>query len=136
VWISGPAPANPNNYGADSPVTEEKRSYDRGYHMGADDFQSARPPHLCPPQGQYNQQWEEAFIEGYYDGYDAARPDTNVMRAEEKDSYDDAYRLGQKDYRGRIEKPSLYALRGSLRSPVRALFPKGLCRRLLLGSLA
>jgi hypothetical protein len=99
VWIGGPAPANPNNYGADGPVTEEKRSYDRGYHMGADDFKARVRRTYARHKGQYNQQWEEAFIEGYYDGYDAARPDTNVMRAEEKDSYDDAYRLGQKDYR-------------------------------------
>lgn len=51
-----------------------------------------------------------AFIEGYCDGYDAARPDTSVMRSEEKDSYDDAYRLGQKDYReGREPNYARYA---------------------------
>jgi len=60
---------------------------------------------------------QEAFIEGYYDGYDAARPDTNVMRAEEKDSYDDAYRLGQKDYRdGREPSYTRYAGRFDPRS--------------------
>ncbi len=51
-------------------------------------------------KGDYNSQWEESFIEGYYDGYDAARPDTTVMRSDEKDLYDAAYRSGQSDYRG------------------------------------
>jgi len=99
VWISGPVAANPNAYGAESNVSDEKRAYDRGYHFGVDDFKLRLRRTYVRHKGQYNPQWEEAFIEGYYDGYDAARPETNVMRAEEKDSYDDAYRLGQKDYR-------------------------------------
>jgi hypothetical protein len=117
VWISGPAPVNSNNYGADSPVPEEKRAYDRGYHMGADDFKARLRRTYVRHKGQYNPQWEDAFIEGYYDGYDAARPDTNVMRAEEKDSYNDAYRLGQKDYRdGREPSYTRYADRFDPRS--------------------
>jgi hypothetical protein len=99
VLVGGPVPANPNEYGADRPVTGEKRAYERGYRAGAEDLQARLRRTYVRHKGQYNPQWEEAFIEGYYDGYDAARPDTNVMRGEEKNSYDDAYRLGQKDYR-------------------------------------
>jgi hypothetical protein len=99
VRISGLVPANPNTYGAESNVSEEKRAYDRGYHSGAEDFKGRLRRTYARHRGHYNSQWEEAFIEGYYDGYDAARPDTNVMRSEEKESYDNAYRLGQKDYR-------------------------------------
>lgn len=100
VWISGSsAAANRNPYGADNNMSDEKRAYDRGYHYGADDFKTRLRRTYARHKGQYSLQWEEAFIEGYYDGYDAARPETNVMRSEEKSSYDDAYRLGQKDYR-------------------------------------
>jgi Ricin-type beta-trefoil lectin domain-like len=117
VLVGGPAPANPNTYGADSPVPEEKRSYERGYHSGAEDFKARLRRTYVRHKGQYNPQWEEAFIEGYYDGYDSARPDTNVMRGEEKDSYDDAYRLGQKDYRdGREPSYVRYADRFDPRS--------------------
>jgi hypothetical protein len=98
VWISASVPVNAN-YGADRTMTEEKRSYDRGYHFGAEDFQARLRRSYARHRGQYSPQWEEAFIDGYYDGYDSARPDTNVMRSEEKESYDGAYRLGQKDYR-------------------------------------
>jgi hypothetical protein len=99
VRISAPVPANPYAPGPDSNISDEKRSYDRGYHQGAEDFKAHLRRTYARHKGKYNPQWEEAFIEGYYDGYDAARPDTSVMRSDEKDSYDDAYRLGQKDYR-------------------------------------
>jgi hypothetical protein len=117
VLVSGPVAANPNDYGADRAVPEEKRAYERGYHIGADDFKARLRRTYVRHKGQYNPQWEEAFIEGYYDGYDAARPDTNVMRADEKDSYDDAFRLGQKDYRdGREPSYMRYADRFDPRS--------------------
>ncbi len=110
MWISGPVAANPNAYGADSNVSDEKRAYDRGYYFGAEDFKGRLRRTYARHKGQYNPQWEEAFIEGYYDGYDAARPETNVMRGDEKDSYDDAYQLGQKDYReGREPNYARYA---------------------------
>jgi hypothetical protein len=101
IRIGGLGGAIPNAYGGDrdSTVSDEKRSYDRGYHFGAEDFKARQRRTYARHKGQYNPQWEQAFIEGYYDGYDAARPDTNVMGEEEKESYDDAYRLGQKDYR-------------------------------------
>jgi hypothetical protein len=99
VWMSAPVATNPNAFGAESNASDEKRAYDRGYHFGVDDFKERLRRTYARHKGQYNPQWEEAFIEGYYDGYDAARPETNVMRGEEKDSYDDGYRLGQKDYR-------------------------------------
>ena len=99
VWISASVPPNRNNRGEERMMTEEKRSYDRGYHFGSEDFRARLRRSYARHRGDYNPQWEEAFIDGYYDGYDSARPDTNVMRSEEKDSYDAAYRLGQKDYR-------------------------------------
>jgi hypothetical protein len=124
VRVGGPVVANPNVYGGDrdrerdrdrdrdrdSNVSDEKRSYDRGYHFGAEDFKARQRRTYARHKGQYNPQWEQAFIEGYYDGYDAARPDTNVMGEEEKESYDDAYRLGQKDHReGREPNYARYA---------------------------
>jgi hypothetical protein len=116
-WISGPVAAYPTGYGADANVSDEKRAYDQGYHVGADDFKARLRRTYARHKGHYNPQWEEAFIEGYYDGYDAARPETNVMRGDERDSYDDAYRLGQNDYReGREPNYARYADRFNPRS--------------------
>ncbi len=44
VWIGASVPVNANNYGGERAMTEEKRSYDRGYHSGAEDFRARRPP--------------------------------------------------------------------------------------------
>ena len=114
--ISARVPENPNTYGADRadrgdrPDRDEKRAYERGYRFGVEDFRARLRRTYSRHVEQLSPQWQQAFIEGYYDGYDAARPDTSVMRSEEKDSYDDAFRLGQRDYReGREPNYTRYA---------------------------
>src|SRR5258708_34787932 len=105
-------------------ISEEKRAYDRGYKFGVEDFKARMRRTYARHKGDYNSQWEESFIEGYYDGYDAARPDTTVMRSDEKDLYDAAYRSGQSDYRGGREPHySRYSDRFDSRSE--PFFPRG-----------
>jgi hypothetical protein len=100
LWM-GAAPLNqvaPSYVPAPDNISDEKRAYQQGYRMGADDSRERQRRTYARHRGQYNQQFEVAFIEGYYDGYDAGRQDS-VVAGEEKDSYDDAYRIGQRDYR-------------------------------------
>ncbi|HET8925673.1 MAG TPA: RICIN domain-containing protein [Candidatus Acidoferrum sp.] len=119
VFIGASVPASPNPYRADRddrrdrddrPDRDEKRAYVLGYRFGVEDYKARLHRTYARHVDQVSPQWQQAFIEGYYDGYDAARPDTSVMRSEEKDSYDDAFRLGQKDYReGREPNYTRYA---------------------------
>lgn len=44
---------------------------------------------------------KDAFIKGYYDGYDSGRADFRQMQSGEKQSYDAGYRYGRQDYRQR-----------------------------------
>lgn len=98
VWISKPVPEGPNAPGVDRKLTDEKSSYDLGYSLGVEDFKAHLRRTYARHKGKYAQQWEEAFIEGYYDGYDTGRPDTSTMRPAEKDYYDDGFRRGKQDY--------------------------------------
>ncbi len=117
TWISA---QNQNAFDDDrrrGKVSEEKRAYDRGYKFGVEDFKGRLRRTYARHKGDYNPQWEESFVEGYYDGYDAARPDTTVMRSEEKNFYDAAYRLGQNDCRdGREPNYSRFSDRFDSRS--------------------
>jgi len=101
TWL-GPVPAMqvaPSYAPLPDNLSDEKRAYQQGYRMGMDDFRERQRRTYARHRGQYNSQFEVAFIEGYYDGYDASRPDSNSLAGEEKESYDDAYRIGQRDYR-------------------------------------
>jgi hypothetical protein len=80
-------------------TSDEKRAYQHGYRKGVEDFREHQRRSYARHRGRYDAQFEEAFIEGYYDGYDASRPDTNYMAGEEKESYDEGYRIGQRDNR-------------------------------------
>jgi hypothetical protein len=44
--------------------------------------------------GQFDADKQDAFIEGYYDGYDSGRADFSQMQLGEKQSYDAGYRYG------------------------------------------
>jgi hypothetical protein len=47
--------------------------------------------------GQFDADKQDAFIEGYYDGYDSGRADFSQMQSGEKQSYDAGYRYGRQD---------------------------------------
>jgi Ricin-type beta-trefoil lectin domain-like len=101
VWL-GTTPAiqvTPSYVPMPDNISDEKRAYQQGNCMGIDDFRGHPRRTYARHRGQYNAQFEVAFIEGYYDGYDASRPDTSFMGEDEKESYDEAYRSGQRDYR-------------------------------------
>ena len=78
--------------------TGEKRTYDQGYSLGVQDAKAHLRRTFTRHRGEYDRQWEEAFIEGYYDGYDNGRTDTSVMRDEERESYNAGLRRGRQDY--------------------------------------
>jgi hypothetical protein len=99
VRVSGPVGPGSGSWGPENPVNDEKHAYDFGYSLGMEDYRAQLRRTYARHKSKYNTQWEEAFIEGYYDGYDAGRTDTNTMRREEKESYDQGFRLGQEDFR-------------------------------------
>jgi len=104
IWVSGPVPRpfGDRYEGRDRDVRDgrdEKSSYDLGYSLGIQDFRAQLRRSYARHKGEYNPQGEEAFIEGYYDGYDAGRTDNSWMRPAEKGSYDEGYRLGLQDQR-------------------------------------
>jgi hypothetical protein len=120
TWISGLVPPDQHSFDDDrrrGNGGEEKRAYYRGYKFGVEDFKARLRRTYARHKDDVDPQWETPFIEGYYDGYDAVRPDTSVMRPDEKRSYDDAYRMGQNDYRdGREPNYSRFSDRFDSRS--------------------
>jgi hypothetical protein len=80
----------------------EKETYHQGYSLGMEDAQAHLRRSYARHKGQYNPERQDAFVEGYYDGYDSGRTDTNeMMQPMEKQSYDLGYRFGRQDYQQR-----------------------------------
>ena len=77
--------------------TGEKRTYDLGYSLGLQDARAQLRRTFTRHRGEYDRQWEDAFIEGYYDGYDNGRTDTSSMRDDERESYNAGFRRGRDD---------------------------------------
>lgn len=95
---------------------DERSSYEEGYTRGSADAGAQLRRTYGRHKARYNPQWEQAFIEGYYDGYDRGRADTTTFRAVEKDCYDDGYRAGRQDYQqGQKSNYTRYAGRFDLR---------------------
>lgn len=82
---------------AEANWTGEKSTYDLGYSLGVQDARAQLRRTFARHRGQYDRQWEDAFIEGYYDGYDNGRTDLTAMRGEEKGSYNAGFRRGRQD---------------------------------------
>ncbi len=76
----------------------EKGTYHLGYSLGVEDARARLRRSYARHKGQYNAEWSDAFIEGYYDGYDSGRTDTTQMQSIEKQSYDLGYRFGRQDF--------------------------------------
>ena len=100
-WVSDSSPRNNMRFGSDRDdrMDDQKRAYDRGYRAGMDDFKNRLHRTFARHRNDYDPRWEVDFIEGYYDGYDATRFDHHDARDEDRDAYDDAFRLGQRDAR-------------------------------------
>lgn len=117
AWISAPEPVSPGGPGPAGALLDEKGSYELGYSLGVEDAKAHLRRIYARHKGKYASQWEEAFIEGYYDGYDSGRPDTTSMRPAEKENYDEGYRAGKQDYlEGRKPNYMRHARRFDLRS--------------------
>jgi hypothetical protein len=101
TWISAPVavPFGNRYEGHDRDARDEKNWYDLGYSAGVQDFTAHLNRSYARHRSEYSPHGEAAFIEGYYDGYDAGRIDRGRMHDEERDSYDAGYRLGQQDQR-------------------------------------
>jgi Ricin-type beta-trefoil lectin domain-like len=76
----------------------EKSTYHLGYSLGVQDSRAQLRRTFARHRGEYDRQWEEAFIEGYYDGYDNGRTDVSLMRDEEKEIYNAGFRRGRQDF--------------------------------------
>ncbi|MGH9775463.1 MAG: RICIN domain-containing protein [Candidatus Acidiferrales bacterium] len=110
IRISGPLSEGPGNPAERSDEMDERGSYQLGYSMGVEDYKAQLRRTYARHKGRYSPEWEEAFIEGYYDGYDSGRGDTSGMRPAEKDAYDSGYRMGRQDYQeGRKPNYTHYA---------------------------
>ncbi len=117
IRVSGPVAANPGTPEHERTARDEKSSYHLGFRLGVEDFKAQLRRTYARHKGEYDPQWEVAFIEGYYDGYDTGRADTGRMRVTEKDIYDSGSRMGQQDYRdGKRPDYTRYADRFDSRS--------------------
>ena len=119
IWISGPAamPSSNRYEEHDRDAHDEESWYDLGYSAGVQDFTAHARRSYARHRDEYRPQGEVAFIEGYYDGYDAGQIDRGRMRDQERDSYDIGYRLGQQDQRdGRRPNYARYSDRFDERS--------------------
>jgi hypothetical protein len=101
LLLAGPSGPERGDRDLDGEGKGEKGAYHHGYSFGVEDAQAHLRRSYARHKGQYNAEWEEAFIEGYYDGYDNGRTDTAGMQATEKQSYDLGYRFGRQDYEGK-----------------------------------
>jgi hypothetical protein len=122
IRVSGPSPRTFSD--SEGNWTGEKRAYDLGYSLGAQDARAQLRRTFQRHRGEYDPQWQDSFIEGYYDGYDVGRTDKSWIRPEERDYYDAGYRLGRQDYQsGRKSNYTRYSDRYDSRSE--ATFRRG-----------
>jgi hypothetical protein len=85
----------------DGEARGEKGAYHQGYSFGVQDARAHLRRSYARHKGQFDPDKQDAFIEGYYDGYDSGRADFGQMQASEKQSYDAGYRYGRQDYQER-----------------------------------
>jgi hypothetical protein len=82
----------------DGEARGEKGAYHQGYSFGVQDARAHLRRSYERHKGQFDADKQDAFIEGYYDGYDSGRTDFSQMQSGEKQSYDAGYRYGRQDY--------------------------------------
>jgi len=117
AWISAPAPKSTSTPAVENVASDEKRSYEQGYSLGVEDFRAQLRRTYARHKGKYGREWEEAFIEGYYDGYDNGRGEKTMMRGMESNAYDEGYRRGRQDNQeGRRSNYTRYSERFDSRS--------------------
>jgi hypothetical protein len=92
---------DPRDRDSDGEARGEKGAYHEGYSFGVQDARAHLRRSYARHKGQYDPDKQDAFIEGYYDGYDSGRADFSQMQSAEKQSYDSGYRFGREDYQER-----------------------------------
>jgi hypothetical protein len=85
----------------DGEARGEKGAYHQGYSFGVQDARARLRRSYARHKGQFDPDKQDAFIEGYYDGYDGGRADFSGMQSGEKQSYDAGFRFGRQDYQER-----------------------------------
>jgi hypothetical protein len=125
-WVSGPVVQPPgfNPSGRMDGMDEGKRAYARGYRAGVEDYKAGLRRTFARHMSEFDSRSQVDFIEGYYDGYDGTRSDAGAGPRDDRNLYEDAFRLGQKDYREGRE-PNYGRYSGQFTSQTEQVFRKG-----------